>query len=353
VRTRGLFLPAALATAITGCGDSGAAGGGAAGSAGSAATGGSAAGAGGDAGDAGSSGGAAGASGSGAGMGGEAGDGGVAEICPPSALSAGSTTDVSLDFGGATRRYLLHVPSGWDGLTPLPLVLNFHGFTYSADQQPEYTGMSPVADANGFAVAYPDGIGNSWNGGACCGSAASGNVDDVGFARAVVADAQSRICVDRRRVYATGMSNGGFLSHRIACEAADLVAAVAPVAGVLGIDAAACNPSRPVPVMHFHGTSDVIVPYGGNPLIGYVSVAETIDGWAARDGCSGAPSVTFTNGSAHCETRACAEGTEVVLCTIDGMGHCWPGRATCLFTASTDISATEAMWPFFQKFALP
>ncbi len=299
----------------------------------------------------------AGNAGTGAGTGGSAGTSGAAgtgSTCAPSSLAAGSTTDVAVDFGGAARRYLLHVPAGWDGASALPLVLNFHGYTYSADQQPDYTGMTPVADANGFAVAYPDGTGNSWNGGACCGSAAGANLDDVGFARAVVADASSKICVDARRVYATGMSNGGFLSHRLACQAADVFAAVAPVAGVLGIDAGECTPSRPVPVMHFHGTSDLVVPYGGNPLLRYVSVADTVDGWAKRNGCTDAPTTTFTNGNAKCESRfACSGGAEVTLCTIQGMGHCWPGRTSCLFSGSTDISATDAMWPFFQKHALP
>lgn len=259
-----------------------------------------------------------------------------------------------LDFGGAQRSYRLHVPSGYDGTSPLPLVLQFAGYTYTAEAHEDYTSMSDTSDAGGFAVAYPQGIGNSWNGGACCGSASSGNVDDVGFARAVVADIQSKLCIDPRRIYAAGMSNGGFLSHRLACEAADLFAAIAPVAGVIGIDQGSCNPSRPVPVIHFHGTSDIVVPYGGNSLINYPSVSDTIDGWVARNGCTDEPVTTFSNGKATCQTRsACNGGAAVTLCTIDGMGHCWPGRSSCLFSANTDISATSAMWDFFQQFELP
>jgi polyhydroxybutyrate depolymerase len=215
--------------------------------------------------------------------------------------------------------------------------------------------MSATADAHGFAVAYPAGLSTSWNAGICCGAAAVGLIDDVGFARAVVADASGKLCIDEKRVYSTGMSNGGYLSHRNGCESADLFAAIAPVAGVIGIPQQACAPSRPVPVIHFYGTADSLVPYAGGGALGSPSVADTDAGWAARNGCTGAPVTTYQQGLVHCETHeACDAGTQVTLCTVEGGGHCWPGQAACPFGwSTTDISANDAMWEFFQGFSLP
>jgi polyhydroxybutyrate depolymerase len=130
------------------------------------------------------------------------------------------------------------------------------------------SGFNEVADQNGFIVVYPNGtsllsedILLTWNGGTCCGYAQEKNVDDVGFVRAIVPDLQSLVIIDAKRIYATGMSNGGILSHRLACEAADLFAAIAPVSGTLNFSP--CNPSRPISVIEFHGTGDQHIPYHG------------------------------------------------------------------------------------------
>jgi polyhydroxybutyrate depolymerase len=155
------------------------------------------------------------------------------------------------------------------------------------------------------------------------------------------------------------MSNGGFLSHRLACEASDVIAAIGPVAGVLGIDSSACTPTRPVPVIHFHGTSDSYVLYdGGCPdvcLSDSESVADTIAGWVERNGCTGAPEVVLRNGSATCQTtRGCDGDASVTLCSIADGGHCWPGQLLCLYGESTDdISANELMLDFMLRFELP
>ncbi|MEJ7735511.1 MAG: hydrolase, partial [Polyangiaceae bacterium] len=139
------------------------------------------------------------------------------------------------------------------------------------------------------------------------------------------------------------------------CESADIFAAIAPVAGVLGIADEDCQPVRPIPVMHFHGTNDLLVPYEGGGLLQTPSVPDTDAGWATRNGCSGDAVSTFQNGDAHCEThQTCADGVEVTLCTIEGEGHCWPGQASCPYGASnTDIDANAEMWKFFDKFSLP
>lgn len=273
--------------------------------------------------------------------------------CPTNVLAAGDSS-VEINHGGGMRRYLLHVPAGYTGESAVPLVLNFHGYTSNPEQQAAFSGMSTKADTAGFIVAYPEGLNASFNGGGCCGQARTDNVDDVGFARAVVADIQSKACVDRRRIYATGMSNGGFMTQRLACDAADLFAAVAPVAGVNGVAAADCKPSRPISMMHFHGTMDSLVPYTGGGLSASISVADSFSGWAARNGCTGDPSETFSNGSTRCMThKSCKDGVDLTLCTTEGGGHCWPGNALCPYGVGTlDISANDEMWSFLQRYQL-
>lgn len=267
-------------------------------------------------------------------------------------------TEVDLEVDGVLRRYELHVPPAYDGRTPLPLVLNFHGFTSNAAQQRAFSDMDRTADSRGFVVAYPDGLDASWNAGACCGISAENSIDDVGFVRAVIEDISDRGCIDPSRVYATGMSNGGFLSHRLACEASDLIAAIGPVAGVLGIDSGACTPDRPVPVIHFHGTADALVRYdGGCDVCVYdsESVADTVAGWVARNGCTGEPEVVLREGSVTCETTGGCDGdASVTLCTVSDGGHCWPGQSLCPFGESTDdISANEVMLDLFETVRLP
>lgn len=269
-----------------------------------------------------------------------------------------TVTEVELEAGGVTRRYKLHVPPAYDGRTPLPLVLNFHGYGSNTLAQRLWTEMDVTADAHGYVVAYPEGLDESWNAGVCCGTSAVNGVDDVGFVRAVINDIAERGCIDRSRVYATGMSNGGFLSHRLACEASDVIAAIGPVAGVLGIDSSACTPSRPVPVVHFHGTADTIVEYDGGCglcVSDSESVADTIAGWVERNGCTGAPEVVLRNGSATCETtRGCDGDASVTLCSIADAGHCWPGQLSCELGESTDdISANEVMFDLFDSVRLP
>lgn len=274
--------------------------------------------------------------------------------CSAGAPEQGDAT-IDLSFGGADRNYILHVPGSYSHGSPAALVINLHGYLMNASQQQAFCGMNDKSNQAGFVLAYPNGTSTSWNGGACCGTSASSHADDVGFIRAVVADIENRACIDPKRVYVTGMSNGGFLAHRLACEAADLFAAAAPVAAVLGIPQDDCKPSRPIPLIHFHGTADLVVPYAGNPAISYPSVKSTFEGWAKRDGCTGAKAVeTFHNGAASCDTwQDCNAGSQVTLCTITGEGHCWPGKTACTWPSTTDISANDAMWEFFLKHTLP
>ncbi len=259
----------------------------------------------------------------------------------------------TLSFGGRERSYLLHIPSGYDRAATA-LVLNFHGFTSNPTQQEYFSVMSDAADREGFAVAYPQGIGNSFNAGACCGTAAQDSLDDVGFTAAIIDAVAAEMCLDPARVYSTGFSNGGFLSHRLACELSDRIAAIAPVAGVMGIDE--CAPSRPVPVLHFHGTADPLVLFDGGGATGFQSVEDTISDWAERDGCTGERQVSYEEGDARCERwDSCDQGTAVELCVIDGGGHTWPGGLVPLAAGKTshDIVATDRMWQFFAEHPMP
>lgn len=264
---------------------------------------------------------------------------------------------LTMTHDGLVRSTLLHVPDGYDATRGAMLVLNFHGFTSAGWQQALLTGMNERADERGFIVAYPQGVAVSWNAGDCCGTAWTDAVDDVGFVRALIDRIAEEYCVDPRRVYATGMSNGGFLSHRLACELSDRVAAIAPVAGVMGIDAGECAPARPVPVWAFHGTRDLLVPYeGGTPVVSelgtgivFRSVDATLGHWAAHNGCRDERVTLYEEGDATCVAYAgCDAPTR--LCTIAGGGHTWPGGLPIPFLGSTsrDLDATEAMLDFFE-----
>jgi polyhydroxybutyrate depolymerase len=272
--------------------------------------------------------------------------------CTGMASQPQGDTTWTIATSSGNRSALVHIPPGYDPTKATPLVLNFHGLAGSPSQEEGLTLMDPEADSQGFLLVYPQGTGviPSWNAGACCGTAAEDGVDDVGFVGTLLDTLESKLCVDASRVFATGMSNGGFLSHSLGCELSDRIAAIAPVAGVIGITT--CNPSRPVPVIEFHGMEDPIVPYDGDPAIGYPSVADTIAGWVQRDGCQGMPMTTYDNGDATCVTYSqCSAGAEVTLCTISDGGHTWPGGTPfpLLGNTSMDISATDAMWTFFQQ----
>ena len=255
---------------------------------------------------------------------------------------------------GINRTANVHVPANYDPTKATPVVLNFHGFTSNASQEALLSGMNDKSDKEGFVVVYPEGLNSSWNAGACCGTSAQSGVADVKFVSDLIDSLEVQICVDAKRVFATGMSNGGFLSHRLGCELSDRIAAIAPVAGVLGVDA--CKPTRAVPVMHFHGTLDPLVPYNGDPALGFPPVPDTFAGWATRDGCTGDPTSTYDKGDAHCATyEKCGAGATVTLCTIDNGGHTWPGGMPVppLGYTTTDISATDEMWTFFTEHPMP
>ena len=281
--------------------------------------------------------------------------------CVGRPVSAASSRDEpgTFQFGGLTRTYSVHVPPG----SPAGLVLSLHGGGGTGAGQRSLTDFDAVADANNLVVAYPDGYDKSWNDGRAASPASRRHVDDVGFLVALVAKLQSDYNIARGHVFATGMSNGGFMANKLACDRADVFAAIAPVAGTLGAGVA-CNPSRPVSVLEAHGTADPVVPFNGGDVHGRggvsrsVSVSVMVDKWRSIDGCQGDPSKqelpdvgdgTFVR---RFDSTACADSTEVVLYQIDHGGHAWPGGRQYLPKAiigptTRAFDATEAIAQFF------
>ena len=172
----------------------------------------------------------------------------------------------TLQVDGRSRNYIVHVPPKYDPKQPTPVVLVFHGGGSNAEQTVRFTGLNDKADKEVFIAVYPNGTGRfermlTWNGGNCCGYAMQNNVDDVAFTRSLLDDLATVANVDSKRVFATGISNGGIMCYRLASELSDRIAAIAPVAGTMGTET--CNPKRPVSVMHFHGTDDTFLPFKG------------------------------------------------------------------------------------------
>ncbi len=252
--------------------------------------------------------------------------------------------------GGENRNVLLAGPKARPD-KPLPLIINFHGYSDSAEAQEGFSQMSPDAEEQGFVVAYPEGTGvvQGWNAGACCGEAVVQDVLDVSFAEALIDEIAEISCIDKDLVYAVGYSNGGFLSHRLACES-ERFAGIGPVAGVMGMDE--CTPSRPIPILQIHGTADAIVPYGGNFALGFDSVDDSMDGWAERLSCSSAePEVFFDQGDTTCvQWQGC--DAPLGLCTVSGGGHTWPGGDNPIIrgATSTDLDANAMIFEFLGVF---
>ncbi len=283
---------------------------------------------------------------------------------PAPIAATGGTVARSLAFDGRTRTYHLHIPPGYDAASAVPLVVVLHGGGGTGLGVERQSGMSAKADAAGFIAVYPDGTGrlddrlltwNTWN---CCGYAQTNGVDDVGFIRTLVGQLQREYRIDAARVYATGLSNGGMMAYRLACDAADLFAAVAPVSGALNTDT--CAPARPVSVVAFHGTDDQNIPYDGGtgtksfpgttPRRTDRSVAYATGVWVQNDGCTPTPQRMQTGSIVREEYTGGADGAAVTLYTIGGGGHAWPGGdriAGFLDSPTQELSATDAMWAFF------
>lgn len=270
---------------------------------------------------------------------------------PAQAVLAPGDSVRTLAHDGVERSYRLHVPPSYDGSTPVPLVLNFHGLGSNAAQQEFISSIVPVSDRAGFIVAHPEGLNNSFNGGICCSG--ENGPDDVGFARAIVAAIAAEGAVNPRRIYVTGLSNGGAMTQRLACDAADLFAAASPMAFPLPYtDFTGCRPSRAIPVLTVMGLTDVLVTYENGP---FATAPATFAYWREIDGCTGdAPDRTETVGQSRCETyTSCADGAQVGLCSVTANafgGTTFDGHILYL---NPDFNLAEVAWAFLSQFELP
>jgi len=282
---------------------------------------------------------------------GATGDGSSSPTCAGKAGAAGART-VKMTSGGIERTFNLHVPANYDPSKRTPLVLLFHGYTMDAASIAKASHFNETADKRGLIVAYPEGTGAGFNAGDCCGTASSNKVDDLGFTRDILAKLDTEYCVDEKRVFSTGFSNGGFFSYLLACQLSDKIAAIGSVSGTIGLDPAACKPKRPVPVLHIHGTGDAIVPFLGGGFGNNRSVAVTVDTFKTGNACAtGDGKVVFTKGDVECKSWApCTAGADVQLCTVAAGGHQWPGGDLLPYggSPSTNLIASEALADFFE-----
>lgn len=287
--------------------------------------------------------------------------------CVGRPVSAASARDEpgTLQFGGLNRTYRVHVPPG----SAAGLVLNLHGGGGTGVGQERLSDFDAVADVNNLLVVYPDGYEKSWADGRGSSPADRHHVDDVGFLVALTSKLLKEFGVASGHVFVTGMSNGGFMTNKLACERADVFAAIAPVAGTLG-RGVPCNPSQPVSVLEIHGTADPLVPFKGGDVRGRGGVSHSIsangmvDKWRSADGCQGDPSVAVLpdvgDGTVvhRFDSTACAASTEVVFYEIDNGGHTWPGGKQYLPQAvvgrtSRGLDASKVIAEFFLAHARP
>ncbi len=269
-----------------------------------------------------------------------------------------------------TRSYYFHVPVSYDPAKAVPLVIVLHPEGANARSAMRLSQMNDKSDREGFIAIYPDGTGSSqnnsftWNAWNCCGSAVKNEINDVGFIREMIERLGKEYSIDQKKIFATGFSNGGMMVYRLALELSDKIAAIAPIAAPMNIDKP--EASYPVSVIAFHGSDDQYILYeGGSPkkLIDPLSRIDKpatygISFWAHFDQCKEKAILTERDNIIRQSYVGGTNGTEVVLYTIRGQGHAWPGSASGIHNGNLDeptkeISATDLMWEFFAQHPKP
>jgi polyhydroxybutyrate depolymerase len=260
------------------------------------------------------------------------------------AVPAAGDTTVTIEHGGRSRKYLLHVPSALVAGTALAVVVDLHGAGGSGSQQKGMSGFSALSDKEKFLAVFPDGIDGYWNvDDTCCGTAGKEKIDDVGFIKAIIAKLRTDTCIDANRIYVTGFSNGGGLTHRMGCDAADVVAAIAPMSTDLRTQP--CKPTRPISMLEVRGMADSLEPYEGG-MVGpaggqYLAVGAkaSLKLWADIDTCTGATTTLDT----YCERYTqCADGVEAELCSLPNVDH-------SPYNNSLGFNIATTAWKMFQR----
>ena len=286
------------------------------------------------------------------------------------------TVEKTIDVGTVERSYLLHIPPSLPRDKAVPLVVVFHGGGGTGAIGERFTRFSELSDHERFIVVYPDALNKNWNDGRNEPMIRSmrEKVDDVGFTTALLAELQRTCRIDPKRVYATGPSNGGIMSNLAGARLADRFAAIAPVIGGIASPVAEnFHPSQPVSVLIINGTEDPLVPFEGGRVTfmgrgrgSIISTAETVQRWVAHNGCRSKPSTgAMPDKDPEDGTRSTVEtyaggrnGTEVVVFTIEGGGHAWPGGRQYLPVKTIgrvcrDFDATTTIWEFFKAHPKP
>lgn len=268
-----------------------------------------------------------------------------------------------IESGGFRRSYIVHLPKSYNTSTKWPLVLILHGSWGSGRKMAMWTSFNKIADEEGFIAVYPDGVRGHWADGRNISVAERRRVNDVDFISSLIDKMMLTVKIDPEKVYATGISNGGFMTFRLGCELADKIAAIAVVAATLPeIVAEDYMPSRPVPLILFHGTEDRLVPAeGGVARAGgdILSVDDTLKHWSALNGCWKKPTIKklptkVRDGTSVIRENytACKDSADVIFYKIVGGGHNWPGaRISYMLLGKTtkNINASELIWDFFKK----
>ncbi len=261
----------------------------------------------------------------------------------------GDSTE-TLVSGGINRSFLVHLAPSY-GKNPQSLVLNYHGYTGTAQGHERGTHMDKVADTSSFVVVFPQGIDSpsTWSAGVGA-YGPTGDADDVQFTRDMLDYLEKNYCIDAQHVYVTGFSLGGGMAYRIACELSNQIAAVATVAGAYYPFGNGCHPARPLPVMEIHGAADRDAPYDGNTFRRMAAVQDYLNTWFAIDQCDKTGHVFFQQGDVTgTEWTHCTPGTEVCHYRVSDGLHAWPGSGN----ATQVIDASKVIWDFFNKFSLP
>jgi polyhydroxybutyrate depolymerase len=290
----------------------------------------------------------------------------VAGDYPPAVDDATAWLEISgLTNQPGPRQYKVHVPTGYDCHVPTPVLFCIHGLQQNgvmfcvngtSGKTAGAKGFVDKSNEAGFILVIPNGYMSSWNGGSGhYGAAATMNLDDVGLMKAILAQVKTHVNVDARKVYTAGLSNGAYMSYRLACEAADVFTAAAPGAGGI-VDKTGCSPSQPISILDLHGTADNLVPFSEQ--------TPSADAIATKNGCTtttAAATVPASGGDTTCVTYSgCPSGIEVTRCSIQGGGHVWFGDPSCGTGAgalgcgvvganSTFLNNTDAAWDFFKR----
>lgn len=270
----------------------------------------------------------------------------------------------TVNVRGRERTFIVHTPGSSSSARPMPVVLAFHGGRGSGQRMVNFTGFNKLSDTYGFIVVYPNGYQSSWNDGRGSTEAERAGIDDIAFVKAMIDDLGRRFTIDQKRIYATGVSNGGMFSNRLGCELSDQLAGIAVVIGPMPAPIAPrCEPQRPISVLGVFGTEDPAIPWrGGEVQVGargpILGVEATIDLWVKKNACQSPAKIEalptrVADGTTVKRTTygVCKEGRDVVLYTIEGGGHAWPPAGPAVREvagrSSRNLDASQVIWDFF------